>query len=94
MAVNYLKKSRMYEIAKRLGYQVPVMKACEYRFYRGTEWLRFHDDSYLYEICASYGGKYLSVNTYYYDEGIYKRVLLSRKLINGYGKCNFYVCSL
>lgn len=86
--MTYLKKRKMHEIAQKiLTLDCDVkLKDCEYRFFRGTEWLRFSDKSYIYELCSSHGGNYLSVRTFIYDEGFSKRVELSFKVLNGWGK--------
>lgn len=38
---EYLKKKKMFELLKQLapGLNIPIMKECEYKFYRGAEWL-------------------------------------------------------
>ena len=41
MAVEYLKKTKLYELAKTLMPDIPSMRNCEYRFYRGSEWLKW-----------------------------------------------------
>lgn len=88
MAVVYLKKRKMLEIAcniLKLDCDIKL-KDCNYRFYRGTEWLRFCDNSYNYDICAMRGGAYLSVTTFVYDEQLSRQVQVSFKVLNGCGK--------
>lgn len=89
--MQYLKKRKMYEIANKvLALDSNVkLKDCEYRFFRGTEWLRLRDDTYIYELCSMAGGNYLSVETYFYDMELSKRVQVSFKVLNGWGKCEF-----
>ena len=67
------------------------LKDCEYRFYRGSEWLRLHDNSFIYELCASNGGAYLALNVYVYDYDLGKRKQVSRKVLNGFGKMELAV---
>lgn len=59
---------------------------CEYRFCRGYEWLKLFDEYYNYQICAAYGGRFLSVETYYYDD-FGKRQTVRYNVLNGYGRC-------
>ena len=47
MTCNYLKKKKMFELAKRLFTDLDPnvkLKNCGYKFYRGTEWLSIYDD--------------------------------------------------
>lgn len=44
MAVTYLKKKKMYELAVSICPDVPALKDCEYKFYRGSEWLQWCSD--------------------------------------------------
>ena len=42
MKVPYLKKTKLFEFAKEICPDAPKkMKDCEYKFYRGTEWLKW-----------------------------------------------------
>lgn len=41
MAVEYLKKTKMYELAQSLCDDVPGIRRCEYKFYRGAERLEW-----------------------------------------------------
>ena len=84
----YLKKRKMFEISKRvLTLDCDVKLAdCEYRFYRGTEQHRFCDNTYIYEFCASSGGNFLSVRTFFYSDEFDKRVELSYKVLNGWNR--------
>ena len=86
--MTYLKKTKMYNIAKSVFdiLDMPVLKDCEYRFYRGTEWLRFSSAEYDYEMCSMFAGKFLSVETYCYDDNTGNRVCVMRKVLNGCGK--------
>lgn len=89
--MQYLKKKKMFEIANKvldLDYDVKL-KECEYRFYRGMEWLRLSDDTYIYEICSMKGGNYLSVEKWLYDMELSKRVQVTFKVLNGWGKFEF-----
>ena len=63
MAVSYLKKKKMHSIAQELCYEkVPALKDCEYKFYRGSEWLKWFadeecEDGYIqweFYCCRSY----------------------------------------
>lgn len=87
MACNYLKKKKMFELAKRLFDLDCDVKLCdcEYRFHRGSEWLTLHDDTYCYQIYARSGGNYLTTEIFFYDDD-WNRVEISRKILNGFGK--------
>lgn len=91
--VVYLKKKKLFEIAKSLiAFESDLkLKDCAYRFYRGTEWLRLYDDSYIYELCAMYGGKYLSLEKFYYNEKSDNRIIVERSVLNGFGKCTVVI---
>lgn len=88
MAVNYFKKKKMYELMMRLvtlDCNVPLSK-CEYRFHKGMEWIRLHDNSNIYELCSDHGGNYLALNKYAYLDDTWTRKLISRHVYNGFGK--------
>lgn len=90
--MQYLKKTKMYELAKEiftLDCDVKL-KDCEYSFYRGAEWLFLHDNTYCYKIYANYGGRLLSVETFIYDDD-FNRIEVSRKVLNGFGKMELAV---
>lgn len=90
--MKYLKKTKMHELAKKiftLDCDVKL-KDCEYKFYRGSEWLRLNDNTYCYEIYASHGGRFLSVETFIYDDD-FNRIEVSRKVLNGFGKMELAV---
>lgn len=44
MSTQYLKKTKMYNLLKDIiePEYMPKMSECEYRFYRGSEWLIFY----------------------------------------------------
>ena len=49
-----------------LGIPVPALKDCEYKYYRGSEWLRFlGTDDIQYKIYLS---GYMTIENYLYDE--------------------------
>ena len=79
--VKYLKKEKIHKLAQVLGYPVPAMKYCNYRFHRGSEWFTFDSDEadeyYEFYVCSSY----LSVNKIL-DVGLGAK-LISRKLYSG-----------
>lgn len=72
--MNYWKKSKMYQVAKELitDIKMPNMINCEYRFYRGSEWLEF---KYSDEARGIYGktykcykdGSMLMIDVFEYD---------------------------
>lgn len=65
--VSYLKKSKIREIVLSLGFLVPTLKDCSYKFYKGSEWLRFSGtDEYYYEVYVCPG--YLAIDCIDYDE--------------------------
>lgn len=72
MAVNYYKKKQFYQIASELlqrlypGIKIPKMIDTNYKFYRGTEWLRF-DASYnnqdlSFDFCHM--NRYISIDVF------------------------------
>ena len=86
---NYLKKTKMHAILCDIFEIAPKVKETDYRFYRGTEWLRYSDDGYSYEICVDYGGNWLTAKKYHYNYDDDKKVEDFYKLFNGYGKCEY-----
>lgn len=74
--VNYLKKTKMYELAKELVPGIDGIRSCTYKFYRGTEWLKFGDDEYYYDFCIM--GVHVSLDVFYYDELTDARVDVNR----------------
>lgn len=86
MAVQYLKKRKLFELAKQVFTDECDLKLSrsEYKFYRGTEWLKIWTDDYVYELCSMHGGNYLSADTYYYDE-MGARIHVQRDVLNGFG---------
>lgn len=63
--VRYLKKKKLYEIAKSLiKEELPLCKDCKYTFYRGSEWLVC--DSYKISSLAC--GAWIHINLCRFDE--------------------------
>ena len=63
---QYLKKKKLYEIVKKLlaDKKLPPLKNCEYKFYRGAEWLTFSgigDDLHYYRIASECCGNWISI---------------------------------
>lgn len=85
--VSYLKKKKMHELAKKLFDLDCNVRLCDckYSFYRGSERLCLHDNTYFYELYASSGGNYLTSEIFFYDDDG-KRVEVSRNILNGFGK--------
>ena len=55
MKVPYFKKKKMYEIVSELlpDVKIPKLIHCEYRFFRGSEWLDFsYDDDGHADSCV------------------------------------------
>lgn len=53
--MKYQGKKRLYEFLVSHGYSVPKMKEMEYKFYRGSEWLRtFSRDIEIYASFPDY----------------------------------------
>lgn len=50
--MKYLKKSKMYQMAKKLlpDVEIPSMARCSYEFYRGSEWLKISVNLKKYEL--------------------------------------------
>lgn len=71
MSVKYLKKKKFYDLAKELlkDVKLPIMKECEYKFFRGAEWLSFAcDENYHhYNICSQCGGAWIHIEEYGYE---------------------------
>ena len=86
MKVPYLKKTKMFEFAKKICSEPPKkMKDCEYKFYRGSEWLIWYSDEpapdgdgwlkwEMYKM-----GYYVSLNLIQSLESEFKSVTLERK---------------
>ncbi len=72
MAVNYLKKKRMFDLVKQiLADEVcpDNLNQCTYRFYRGTEWLKFCIGDYFIDLCHM--GCHVSLDIDTYDDDFY-----------------------
>lgn len=84
MAVEYLKKTKMHELAKSLVPDIPPVRKCEYKFYRGSEWLTWYpgeecNDGWIeYRLysCRSY----YSLDKVQHLESEFKEVTLDRKV--------------
>ena len=84
MAVEYLKKTKMHELAKALCPDVPSLRTCEYKFYHGSEWLKWNtgeecEDGWIsYELynCRAY----YSLAKVQHLESEFKAVTLDRKV--------------
>ncbi|MBQ7776404.1 MAG: hypothetical protein IJ379_10850 [Lachnospiraceae bacterium] len=54
MSVQYLKKAKMFELLQMLIVDKDCslkLKYCEYKFYRGSEWLKFcNDDGIIFSL--------------------------------------------
>lgn len=69
MAVSYMKKKKMYAYAQELGYQMPRLCECTYRFYRGWEWLSFTTPDYFsVKLSVAYNGRYIHVREWECDD--------------------------
>lgn len=77
---NYLKKTKMKKILESItGYKF-VLCECNYRKYRGSEWLSVYgSDGYIYEL---YHSGYISLEVYDYDEQD-NQVIYSRTVYTG-----------
>ena len=91
---KYLKKKKMFELLKQLEALADHVKLsdCTYKFYRGTEWLRYDNGVFIYEMVVMNGGLYLAVNLLEFDWDIYGEKLLRRDVYNGFGKMEVAVC--
>lgn len=73
----------MFELAKKICFDIPKMKECEYKFYRGSEWLIWFanedcEDGYIsWEIYRT--GYFVSLNKIQHLESEFKAVTLERK---------------
>lgn len=64
--VKYLKKVKFRKLLLSMGYPVPALKDCEWKFYRGSEWLRFTGvDGLSYECYLS---GFMSVEFFEYND--------------------------
>lgn len=74
MAVNYYKKKQFYQIASELlqelypGIKIPKMIDANYRFYRGTEWLRFDalNQDLSFDFCHM--SRHISIDVFSFDD--------------------------
>lgn len=63
--VKYLKKKRLYQIAKTLiKEEIPLCKDFDYRFFDGAEWLERGE----YKISSQFGGNWIKIVYRRYDE--------------------------
>lgn len=88
MATNYLKKTKLAFILGDIFNITIKPRSASYRFYRGTEWLNYSNDDFMYEICVRNGGRYLRVSKFHYDsnDNLYTDY---SSLLNGYGRCEY-----
>lgn len=84
---NYLKKTKMHLLAQRLYADVPSIRKCSYKFYRGSEWLEFSLPCKVYN-CSLIVEMYLTSNYLAIDENLYnwetdETKRLERRFYNG-----------
>ena len=85
--MEYLKKSKMYQMAKELlpNVEIPSMARCSYEFYRGSEWLKFSVNLKKYELYHEGNG--ITVKGWAcMDEGAAKKILHKAYCLNTEGK--------
>ena len=64
--VRYLKKRKLYAIAKSLiKEELPLCKDCEYTFNKGSEWITGGS----YRISSMFGGDWIRIRRSQFDEG-------------------------
>ena len=84
--VIYLKKTKIRKLAQSMGYPVPALKDCIYKFYRGSEWFEFRFDScedWIDYVKFYVNPTYMVVTKYrWYFDGIPSKEL-ERKLYRG-----------
>lgn len=76
--VNYLKKTKMYDLAKFLYPGIPGIRKCEYKKFNGFEWLNWTDidddalgDGWIeYSLCCH--GSYFSFEKLHHFESCFK----------------------
>ncbi len=84
---DYLKKTKMRKLGIVLGFDVPVMKKCSYKFCRGSEWLSY--DFMLGEKLdcrlkiAHDVGHYILVTGYEYNSSVSRYVENFHEVIDG-----------
>lgn len=69
--VKYLKKKKMYELVAQLlkDKKLPLMKACEYKFYQGVENLSFTgigEDYHWYKVSSQLCGGWIQIEEFGY----------------------------
>lgn len=79
--IDYLKKNKMYDLARYLFSDIPCMRKCEYKKYRGLEWLKWFgeyvEDGFTeYRLCVQ--GSYFSFEKVQYLDSASKCVILER----------------
>lgn len=86
---KYLKKKKIYKLVQSMGYPVPALGCCTYKFHRGSEWFVFdsmekEDYCYSFFFCESYmsvekllcvDSNYLLVNRKLYSDKEYSDIL-------------------
>ena len=79
---DYLKKSKMYQLACSLTPDVPKMKYCEYKFHRGSEWVEWYTGEYCddgYILCQIYRRRsFVSFERIQHLDSEFKAVTLER----------------
>lgn len=87
MAVSYLKKSKMYAVAKSLGFSdMSKMKDCTYKFYRGAEWLTFDCLEGYGKLSSQCGGNWFHfvIKSYDDDRVVREKVFVKEDLEKGF----------
>ena len=78
---NYLKKSKIHELAKSMGYSVPALRECSYKFNHGSEWFTFpaeqDDEYYKFYVSSSYMSVEKVLDT------VFQEKVIERKLYCG-----------
>lgn len=68
---KYMKKKRMYELLKQMEpeLELPLLRLCSYKFYRGSEWLEANLYGFKYEFVKIYHYlNFVSIDFYYICE--------------------------
>lgn len=87
MNMEYLKKTKIYKLAKKLlpDIEIPSRKACIYNFYRGSEWLEFSANMKHYKIYHD-GSSITAYGWMYTSEDTPKSILLRRYYLSAEGE--------
>ena len=80
----YLKKKKLYELAKQHCSDIPKLRDCEYRFHRGSEWLKWNSSEESEDGWITWSlfrtGAHVSLEKVLHLEAEFKATTIERKV--------------